>query len=146
MDDDRLITCSISMERWKSASPCLGTCKVVIGILNKKAMDLEFIKLPVKPLCSLILSLSNVFAALQWVISTTMLSTSSMSTSLFALISSEPTPLLLRISQGRHGHRRYFQLIAANKQQTRRSSPSMVRRRWRLGQDGHRTEDHERIY
>ena len=50
MDDGRLITCSISMDRWKSASPCPGICKVVIGTLNKKAMDLEFINLPVKPL------------------------------------------------------------------------------------------------
>ena len=48
------------MERWKSASPCLGTCKVVTGIPSKKAMDLEFIKLPVKSLYSLILSLTNI--------------------------------------------------------------------------------------
>ena len=50
----RLITCSISMERWKFVFPHLGTCKVVIGIVNKKAMDLEFRKLPVKLFCFLV--------------------------------------------------------------------------------------------
>ena len=100
MDDDRLITCSTSMERWKSASPCLGTCRVVTGILNKMAMDLEFIKLPVKPLCSLIPSLSNIcllfFSALQWVMSTTMLSISSKVTSLSCLFphNQSPSPCL----------------------------------------------------
>ena len=92
MDDDSLITCSISMERWKSASPRLGTCKVVIGILNKKVMDLEFIRLPVKPLLSLILSYYLFFLASQWVMSMIMLSTSSMASSLFVPISSQPTP------------------------------------------------------
>ena len=49
---------------WKSASPYLSTCKVV-SYCNPEnenaAMDLKSIKPPVKPFCSLILSLSNYF-------------------------------------------------------------------------------------
>jgi hypothetical protein len=41
------------MERWKFACPPQGTCKVVTGILTKKAMELEFKKLPVKPVSHL---------------------------------------------------------------------------------------------
>ena len=47
------------MERWKFAYPPQGTCKVVTGILNKKAMELEFRKLPVKPVYSPIFSYSD---------------------------------------------------------------------------------------
>ena len=49
---------------WKSASPYLGKCKVV-SYCNPEnenaAMDLKSIKPPVKPFCSLILSLSIFF-------------------------------------------------------------------------------------
>lgn len=80
MDDDSLITYSTSMERWKFAYPPQGTCKVVTGILNKKAMELEYRKLPVKPVYSpnffkLIIVLF--LMALQWVMSMIMLLISS---------------------------------------------------------------------
>ena len=52
IDDDSLITYSTSMERSRFAYPPQVTCKVVTGILNKKAMELEFRKLPVRPVCS----------------------------------------------------------------------------------------------
>ena len=80
IDDDSLITYSTSMERWKFAYPPQGTCKVVTGILNKKAMELEFRKLPVKPVSSPMFSHSNncvFFVALQWVMSMIMLLISS---------------------------------------------------------------------
>ena len=59
MDDDSLITYFTSMERWKFAYPPQGTCKVVTGILNKKVMELEFRKPPVKPVYSPVISYSN---------------------------------------------------------------------------------------
>lgn len=56
--DNSLITYSTSMERWKFAYLLQGTCKGVTGILNKKAMELEFRKLPVKPVYSPISGIS----------------------------------------------------------------------------------------
>jgi hypothetical protein len=66
MDDDSLITYSTSMELWKFAYLPQGTCKVDTGILNKKAMELEFKKLPVKPVYSPIFTYSNSFVFFGW--------------------------------------------------------------------------------
>ena len=109
MDDVSLITCSISMERWKSASPRLGTCKVVTGILNKKVMDLEFIRLPVKRLLSSFMS-SILFIFSGVAVGNVHDHVINFKYGFFAF---RAYPLIInsllpRISQGRHGHRWYF--------------------------------------